>query len=133
MTITGCISPLGMGDGRIKDSQITTTGVATRTTARGWLARLNRNRPSYGAWCAYVNGGSEKHRNYDQYIEINLVNLTTITGIATQGRHPSRGNEHVKSYKISYSQDNITWTFYREKNQSSNEAKVGMIKTSRQN
>ena len=125
MLSTGCkISTLGMEDGRIKKSQITTTGVARGTTARGWQARLNKNIPSYGAWCAYVNIGSKKYRNYDQYIQIDLVNLTTITGIATQGRHPSRGNEHVTNYKISYRKDSRKWTFYNEKDQSSNEIKI---------
>ena len=122
-----------MEDGRIKDSQITTTGVASGTTAYGWLARLNRHIGSYGVWCGNINGGSENHRNYDQYIQIDLLNLTTIKGIATQGRGYNGATEHVKDYKISYSHDGIDWTFYREKDQSSNEAKVDMIKTSSQN
>ena len=118
-----------MEDGRIKDSQITTSGVARGTISYGWQARLNKNIPSYGAWCVNVNIGSKKYRNYGQYIQINLVNLTTITGIATQGRHPSRGIEHVTNYKISYSKDSRKWIFFGEKGQSSNEAKVSVMKT----
>ena len=117
-----------MEDGRIKDSQITTSGVTGRTSARGWQARLNRNILQYGAWCANVRRGSSVSRNYDQYIQIDLMNLTNITGIATQGREYKGATEHVKDYKISYRHDGINWTFYREKNQSSNETKVDMTK-----
>ena len=122
--LTECTSPLGMEDGRIKGSQITTSGVARGTTARGWQARLNRKIPQYGAWCANVRGGSSVSRNYDQYIQIDLMNLTNITGIATQGRHPSGGTEHVKDYSISYSKDSLNWTFYIGKNHILNETKV---------
>ena len=123
-----CKSPLGMEDGRIKDSQITTTGVAIRTTARGWQARLNRSIPKYGAWCAYVSGGSISERNYDQYIQIDLVNMMTTTGIATQGRERSGGRECVKDYKISYSKDSLNWIFYKEKDlMSTNKTKVSIM------
>ena len=111
-----------MEDGRIKKSQITTSGVATGTTANGWLARLNRNIPQYGAWCVNVSGGSRSERNYDQYIQIDLVNLSVITSIATQG---GIGGKFVGDYKISYRKHSHSdWIFYREKDQSLNEAKV---------
>ena len=109
-----------MEDGRIKRSQITTTGVATRISAYGWKARLNKNIPPYGAWCAYVDGGSDTAKKYDQYIQIDFLNLTNITGIATQGG----STRYVKDYKISYSTDSRKWIFYREKDQTSNGAKV---------
>ena len=121
-----CTSPLGMEDGRIKDSQITTSGVAR--SAYGWQARLNRNIPKYGAWCAYVNGGSRSERNYDQYIQIDLVTMTTITGIATQGREHRGGTEYVEDYKISYSKDSLNWIFYKEKDlMSTNKTKVSIM------
>ena len=112
-----------MEDGRIKDSQIRTSGFVRGTDAYGWKARLNRNIRSFGAWCVNVNGGSRSERNYDQYIQIDLVNLTTITGIATQGRN--RSAFVVQDYKIAYRKDTRSnWIFYGEKDQTSNEAKV---------
>ena len=117
-----------MEDGRIKDSQITTSGVARGTTAYGWQARLKRNRAGYGAWCAYVKGGSKPERNYDQYIQIDLLNMKTITGIATQGREYSGGTQYVKNYKISYSKDSRNWIFYKEKDlMSTDKTKVDIM------
>ena len=113
-----------MEDGRIKDSQIRTSGFVRGTDADGWKARLNRNIRSFGAWCVNVNGGSRSERNYDQYIQIDLLNLTTITGIATQGRINSA---FARDYKIAYRKDiRSNWIFYREKDQTSDEAKVGI-------
>ncbi len=115
-----------MADRTIKDSQIKTSSV--RRTAYGWQARLRQNIPSWGAWCANTSGGSETKRNYDQYIQIDLLKLTKITGIATQGREYNGGIEYVKDYKISYSNDSLNWTFYRGKDQAANETKVDMTK-----
>ncbi len=95
-----CISLLGMADRTIKDSQITTSSV--QHTAYGWQARLHQNIPNWGAWCPDVSGGSKTKRNYDQYIQIDLLKLTKITRIATQGREYAGGKEYVKDYKISY-------------------------------
>ena len=53
-------------------------------------------------------------KNYDQYIEIDLVNLTEITGIATQGRSYSGGKEYAKDYKISYRKDGGEWDFFKK-------------------
>ena len=50
-------------------------------------------------------------KNYDRYIEIDLLNLTKITGIATRRR------EYVYHYKISYRRDGGIWNFYQGKNQ----------------
>ncbi len=127
-TILECISPLGMADRTIKDSQITTSGVLKGSTANGWQARLRQNIPAWGAWCVDVSRGSKTERNYDQYIEIDLLKLTKITRIATQGREYTRGQEYVEDYKISYSEDSLHWIFYRARDQALNEPKVDMIK-----
>ena len=111
-----------MADRTIKDSQITTSSALR--TAYGYKARLRLNIPPWGAWCVNVSGGSKTKRNYDQYIEIDLLKLTNITSIATQGREHANGAEYVKDYKISYSNDSLNWIFYREKDQAANETKV---------
>ena len=114
-----------MADRTIKDSQIKTSSI--QHSAYGWQARLQQNIKYWGAWCPDVSGGS-KTKNYDQYIEIDLLKLTKITGIATQGREFGGGVEYVKDYRISYREDSLNWIFYRGKDQASNETKVDMIK-----
>ena len=115
--LLGCVSPLGMEDGRIKDSQITASSVLKDRSPYPWLARLNKNIPFWGAWCPDITGGTITEKNYDQYIQIDLFNLTKITGIATQGRSYSGGREYAKDYKISYRRDGGIWNFYGVKNQ----------------
>ena len=113
-----------MEDFRIKDSQITTSSVLNGTTAYGWQARLNQNIRDWGAWCPDSSGGKITEKNYDQYIQIDLLNLTKITRIATQERELSKTIEYVRDYKISYKRDGGVWNFYREKNQT---GKVNLI------
>ena len=106
-----------MEDFRIKDSQITTSSVLKGTTAYGWQARLNQNIGDWGAWCPDDSGGKINKKNYDQYIQIDLLTLMEITRIATQGREVSKARDYVKDYKISYRRDGGVWDFYREKDQ----------------
>ena len=112
-----CVSPLGMADRRIKDSQITTSSVLKDRSPYGWQARLNQNIPPWGAWCPDISGGKKNEKNYDQYIQTDLLNLTKITGIGTQGRQYLGGTEYVRDYKISYRRDGGGWYFYQEKDQ----------------
>ena len=114
-----------MEDGRIKDSQITTSSVLEGGTPYGGQARLNHNIPAWGGWCPDITGGKRSEKNYDQYIQIDLLNLTKITGIATQGREFFGGIEYVRDYKISYrTEDGGVWDFYRGKDQT---VKVNLI------
>ena len=119
-----CVSPLGMEDDRIKNSQITNSSVLKGRSPYGWLARLNQNIPPWGAWCPDISEGKISERNYDQYIQIDLLNLTKITGIATQGRQYGGGREYVRDYKISYRRDGGVWKFYRGQDQT---VKVNLI------
>ena len=124
--ILECSYPLGMEDGRIKDLQITTTSGLLRG-AYGRLARLNKNIPYWCAWCVGMSEGMIHGKNYDHHIMIDLLNLTKITGIATQGRQGKKGDgiEKVEDYKLSYRRDGGVWHFYSEK---VNLVKVSLIK-----
>ena len=113
-----------MQDGRIKDSQISASSIIKGKSPFPWLARLNRNIPSWGGWCPDVTGGKINEKNYDQYIEIDLVNLTEITGVATQGRSYSNGAEYAKDYKISYRKDGGEWDFFKKEDET---VKVNLI------
>ncbi|CAB4039988.1 Hypothetical predicted protein [Paramuricea clavata] len=104
-----------MKDGRIKDSQITVTSFIR--TAHSKQARLRQNMPNWGAWCPNMTGMSMLEGNYDQYIQIDLLNLTKITRIATQGREYNEGREWAKVYKLSYRKNGATWHYYKEKDE----------------
>ncbi|XP_066921243.1 discoidin domain-containing receptor tyrosine kinase B-like [Clytia hemisphaerica] len=98
---TECNTALGMESGVIKDAQI---------TASHWLykdqpsrhydptnARLNSKTPA-GAWCS---DGIEE--NLDQYIQIDLLKDTKVTGIATQGR--TKYKEYIEKFQLLYQRD----------------------------
>ena len=109
-----------MEDGRMNDSQITASSVLKGKSPHPWLARLNKSIPHWGAWCPDITGGNKTGKNYDQYIQIDLLNLTKITGIATQGRSYNGGKEFARDYKISYRRDGGIWNFYQENDESVN-------------
>ena len=90
-----------MESGAIKDAQI---------TASHWLykqenskhydpinARLN-SKSFGGAWCS---SGIEE--NLNQYIQIDLLKDTKVTGIATQGR--SKYKEYIEKFQLLYQRD----------------------------
>ena len=122
MLFLECKSPLGMEDGRIKDSQINVTSFIR--TAYGEKARLRQNIQPWGAWCPDITEPSMREGNYDQYIQIDLLNPTKITGIATQGREYDQGTEKAENYKLSYRKDGGEWHFYQGKDQT---VKVNLI------
>ena len=109
MFFPGCNKALGMESGEIKDSQI---------TASNWLykskhyspvnARLNSDTPS-GGWCS-----AGILENDDQYIQIDLLKNTKLTGIATQGR--SKNSEYIEKFQLMYQRDGEN--FFRMYNES---------------
>ena len=113
-----------MEDGRIKHSQITTSSVLKGRSPYSYQARLKQNISQWGAWCPDVSGGKMNEKNYDQYIQIDLLTLKKITGIATQGQEHLEGIECVRDYKISYRRDGGVWNFYQEKDRTT---KVNLI------
>ena len=56
-----------------------------------------------GGWAALTN-------DQNQYLQIKFNQIFQITGVATQGRADAA--EWVKSYKLEYSTDGSTWTYY---------------------
>ena len=60
------------------------------------------------AWCAAEDSGRR------EYLEIHLPQAETICAIATQGTGFSGGNEHVKSYYLSYSEDGQRWQVLKQ-------------------
>ena len=59
----------------------------------------------------WVAGPNQMNQN--QWIRADFIKPFKITAIQTQGRAFSRESHYTKSYKISYSFDEIQWTVYK--------------------
>lgn len=110
--LTECNRPLGLQDGRILNSQLSSPshfehlyiGNGKTVNLEAEFARLNNTL----AWC------SPARRNSDStFIEIDLYRQVNISGIATQG-FMGINAYYVKQYKVAYSKDRITWKLLKE-------------------
>nr|XP_054772154.1 lactadherin-like [Lytechinus pictus] len=90
---------LGVEDGRIPDSSLTSSTVIMKGDHAASEGRLN----SDSAW---VPSDSDTNK----WVKVDLGNDTLITGIVTQGRYIGNG-EKVTSVSISYSRDNTQWLY----------------------
>ena len=110
-----CISPLAMEGNITRIPKITTSTVTKVPGAYGlYIGQINY---ILVEWCPDTSGGKITERSYDQYIEIDLLNLAQIIGIATHGREYNGAAYYAKDYKISYRKDGEEWYFYQEKDQ----------------
>ena len=93
-----------MESGKISDVQIT----ASSTYSSSYIpqnARLNK----YLCGCAWTTKSGGQVGSWHQ---VDFGHITRVTGVATQGNCVN--SERVKSYMISYSENNTKWTQYRE-------------------
>ena len=92
-----------MENGGIPDSRITASSVyLDRTKFQPRAGRLNK---LGSAWCS-------NSRQRGEWLKIDLARKMIVTNIATQGRPDT--NTWVRSYKISFSQDDHKWEVYKE-------------------
>jgi len=94
-----------MENGAISDGQISASSQhsAYLAVTRGRLGNLR-------SWSAALN-------NINQWLQIDLGDqYTKVTRVATQGRNDY--NEWVKRYKLRYSDDGVSFHYYRELGQS---------------
>lgn len=101
-----CDMPLGLEDGRVPDPLIRSSSFYNYYCGP-FNARLNRRRYGRqgGAWCA-------KRRDRRQWLQVDFGALSTVLGVATQGRQNSA--QWVTSYYISYSRNGYKFAPYRE-------------------
>ncbi|XP_077987943.1 uncharacterized protein LOC144442459 [Glandiceps talaboti] len=97
---------LGIGSGNIGDNQMTASSSVDYILGahRGRLGMVS----SYfglGAWSAL-------YLDQNQYLQIDLLYLTLITGVATQGRGGNSNLEYVTAYYFYYSNDGMLWFAY---------------------
>ena len=109
-----------MANGSITDEQISASSVldANHAAKQGRLY-FQETQIKSGAWLAAVN-----QVNQNQWLQIDLRDQRTkVTGVATQGRNYNNWPdgvrwEWVRKYKLQYSDDGLTFQYYREKGQS---------------
>ena len=96
--------PLGMEDRRILSGHLRASSSYNYKHGPD-RARLNlyAYRGRTGAWVA-------RHRNHNQWLQIDLRQLSIIKGIATQGRREA--HQWVKSYSLSYSRFGVRFKTY---------------------
>ena len=90
-----CFEPHGAESGKLPDMFFTASSDAG-AGSEPWEGRLN----GAAAWCAGDNDAN-------QYLEIDLGRISTISRVATQG-HPV-SSYWVTQYGLSYSTDGIFW------------------------
>ena len=111
-SFTDCNEPgkLGLEKGRIRDRQISASSeYNSRHRAQNGRLNFKAHNGRTGAWSAKVN-------DVNQWLQVDLEQQTVITGISTQGRE-DYGNQFVKTYIVSYSNDSVQYRPYKELNQ----------------
>ena len=105
-----------MDSGAITDAQITASSQWDHNHSAA-QARLHFKKVGYkqGSWSAAKN-------NVDQWLQVDLGSYTTVTKVATQGRNGN--SQWVTQYRLQYSDDGVTFQFFKEPRSSS--AKVGI-------
>uniref|UniRef100_A0AAY4BI30 F5/8 type C domain-containing protein n=1 Tax=Denticeps clupeoides TaxID=299321 RepID=A0AAY4BI30_9TELE len=112
--LTGCSEPLGMKAGHIQDLQITSSSVfhTLNIDMFSWepgKARLDE-KGKVNAWASASNDQS-------QWLQVDLLLPTKVTGIITQGAKDFGRVQFVGSYKLSYSNDGEKWAIYQDEKQ----------------
>ena len=101
-----------MENGAISDGQISASSEYDSNYA-AHQGRLNftENGSKMGAWAA-------RQSDLNQWLQIDLLNNKTIvTRVATQGRNSVSYSEWVTKYKLQYSDDGVTFQYYKEEGQ----------------
>ncbi|XP_067015936.1 discoidin domain-containing receptor 2-like isoform X2 [Acropora muricata] len=114
VSLKDCLSPLGMEDGRIKDTQIKAWS-SLNYTALPKYGRLNE-KGGFGGWCPKRMNRTGPF--FSQYLQVNLNIIMRIRAITTQGREG--GNERVERYTINYAPNRTnyphSWKWLRSEN-----------------
>ena len=110
-TNAACMTALGMESQTIEDAQISASSQldGNHSAIQGRL-HLTRNGQKQGGWTALTD-------DRNQWLQVDLNTFARVTVIATQGRNGFK--EWVTKYKLQYSDDGVTFTFYKESDSSS--------------
>nr|XP_055063659.1 EGF-like repeat and discoidin I-like domain-containing protein 3 [Misgurnus anguillicaudatus] len=112
--LTGCSEPMGMKNGHIQDHQITSSSVfhTLNMDMFSWepsKARLDKQ--------GKVNAWTSAYNDQSQWLQVDLLIPTKITGIITQGAKDFGRVQFVGSYKLAFSNDGERWFIYQDEKQ----------------
>uniref|UniRef100_A0A4W4H8S1 EGF-like repeats and discoidin I-like domains 3a n=1 Tax=Electrophorus electricus TaxID=8005 RepID=A0A4W4H8S1_ELEEL len=112
--LTGCSEPLGMKTGQIQDYQITCSSVFHTLSMNmfSWepsKARLDKQ--------GKVNAWTSAKNDQSQWLQVDLLLPTKVTGIITQGAKDFGHVQFVGSYKLAFSYDGEKWHIFQDKKQ----------------
>ncbi|XP_078343345.1 uncharacterized protein LOC144629051 isoform X2 [Oculina patagonica] len=102
-----CQKPLGMESGLIKDAQISASSQWDANHA-AVQARLH-----FKAGGGKEGGWSARASNQNQWLQVDLGDVTSVKVIGTQGRNGG-GDQWVTSYKLQYSNDVNSFLNYKD-------------------
>ena len=103
-----------MQSGAISDGQISAS--SHDNNKQPWKGRLNKP----GALSVWSAAASSKN---NQWLQIDLLSYYTIVSrVATQGRNDYK--QWVTEYHLKYSNDGVTFHYYRERGQSTNKVRL---------
>ncbi|XP_078352588.1 uncharacterized protein LOC144637397 isoform X1 [Oculina patagonica] len=107
----GCIAPLGMESKSITDDQLRASS-QLESNYSAVQARLHFKAVGNkaGGWSALSN-------NLYQWLQVDIGSYARVTRVATQGRNAY--NEWVTKYRLQYSDDGVTFQFYKDVGDSS--------------
>ncbi|XP_029533300.2 EGF-like repeat and discoidin I-like domain-containing protein 3 isoform X1 [Oncorhynchus nerka] len=112
--LTGCSEPMGMKSGHIQDYQVTASSLFRTLnmdmfTWEPGKARLDKQ--------GKVNAWTSGHSDQSQWLQVDMLLPTKITGIITQGAKDFGHVQFVGSYKVAYSNDGERWLVYQDEKQ----------------
>ena len=101
-----------MESGAIPDAKIIASSeFDSRVTAVMGRLNLQATVTKHGCWAAYIS-------DVNQWLQVDLgTQYTRVTRVATQGRNSSLHHQWVTGYKLQYSNDELTFQYYREQGQ----------------
>ncbi|XP_016424796.1 EGF-like repeat and discoidin I-like domain-containing protein 3 [Sinocyclocheilus rhinocerous] len=109
--LTGCSEPMGMKSGHIQDYQITASSIFRTLnmdmfTWEPGKARLDKQ--------GKVNAWTSGHSDQSQWLQVDMLRPTKITGVITQGAKDFGHVQFVGSYKLAYSNTGERWLIYQD-------------------
>ena len=116
----GCIAPLGMESRAIADSQIT---ASTEWDANHAASRARLNVKLTGS---LKGGWSARVMDYKQWLQVDLVDYTTVTRVATQGRNAF--HQWLTKFRLLYSDDGVVFHLYKERGDTSPKVNNAAVK-----